>query len=225
MNFFRHSFIIAAMLLTTSAWAADENSTTVTDNTCSEANMATAGPKEAIECTVRNIIHVLKSRADQSMLTEQDRDHIRQAIQGRFDYRYMARLILGSKTWKTLDLAEQEHFIDVNRESLERSYGNRLVEYNDQKVIFGNAKLKQKRKGMIAMVESKVIDGSKEIPVAYKLHQTKTGWQVYEIYIEGIPMVRTKYKEYKEVRKKGGYEKLIKMLESHLAKLRAKDQS
>ncbi len=225
MNFFRHAIIITAMLLTSSAWAADAGSNNHKEELCSAANMETVGPKEAIECTVKNIINTLKERADKGALSDQDRDNIRQAIQGRFDYRTMARLSLGSKTWRTLDQEEQAHFIAVNRELLERSYGNRLVEYNDQKVVFENAKLKQKKKGVIAIVKSKVIDGARKIPVDYKLHQTKTGWQVYEILIEGIPMVRTKYKEYREVRKDGGYEALIKALESKLAKLKAKDQS
>ncbi len=225
MNYFQHTIIIAAMLLTTSAWAADEDSKNTNENICSSINMETVGPKLAIKCTVNNIIDTLKARTDQGALSDQDRDHIRQAIQGRFDYRTMARLSLGSKTWKTLDQDEQAHFIAVNRELLERSYGNRLSEYNDQKVVFEKATLKKKRKGTIAIVKSKVIDGSRKIPVDYKLHQTKTGWQVYEIMIEGIPMVRTKYQEYKEVRKDGGYKALIETLESKLAKLKTKGQN
>jgi len=225
MNFFQPAIIIAAMLLATPAWAADENSKTANEDICSTADLKTVGPKQAIECTVNNIIDTLKKRVGQGALSDQDRDNIRQAIHGRFDYRTMARLSLGSKTWKTLDQDEQAHFIDVNRELLERSYGNRLVEYNDQRVVFENAKLEQKRMGVIAIVKSTVIDGTRKIPVDYKLHQTKTGWQVYEILIEGIAMVRTKYKEYKEVRKNGGYEALIKILEAKLAKLKAKDQN
>ena len=221
MIFFRHLLIITAMLLTTSAWAVDDAPNN-NEQVCSDINLETAGPKQAIACTVNNIIDTLKNRPDKSVLSYHDRDNIRKAIEGRFDYRYMARLSLGSKTWKKLDEAEQAHFIAVNREMLERSYGNRLVEYNDQKVVFDEAKIKQKKRGPIAIVQSRVIDGAREIPVDYKLHQTKTGWQVYEIYIEKIPMVRTKYKEYKEIRKKGGYEKLIEMLEAKLAKLKAK---
>ncbi len=222
MNLFRHILIITAMLLTTPAWAVDDAPNNDNEQTCADMNLETAGPKQAIECTVKNIIDTLKSRQDTSVLTDHDRDNIRKAIEGRFDYRYMARLSLGSKTWKKLDEAERAHFIAVSREMLERSYGNRLVEYTDQKAIFDDAKLEQKKKGVIAIVKSRVIDGARKIPVDYKLHQTKTGWQVYEIYIEKIPMVRTKYKEYKEIRKKGGYKKLIEMLEAKLAKLKAK---
>jgi len=225
MNFLQPVIIIAAILLATPAWAADEGSKVVSENICSDIDLKAVGPKLAIECTVNNIIDTLKNRKGQGALSDQDRDNIRHAIQGRFDYRTMARLSLGSKTWKTLDQDEQAHFIAVNRELLERSYGNRLVEYNDQKVVFENAKLEQKRMGVIAIVKSTVIDGSQKIPVDYKLHQTKTGWQVYEILIEGIAMVRTKYKEYREVRKKGGYKALIKILEDKLAKFKAKGQN
>jgi len=224
MNLFQHTIMITTMVLfTTSAWAADGDVKNIHEDICATINFKDAGPKDAIECTVKNIIKTLKDRPDQSKLTDQDRDNIRQVIQGRFDFPYMARLSLGSKTWKTLDENAQAHFIDVNREMIERSYGNRLVEYNDQKVTFEKAKFEKKRKGIIAIVESTVIDGSRKIPVTYKLHQTKTGWQVYELLIEGFAMVRTKYKEYKEELKKGGYKKLISTLEDKLAKLK-KDQ-
>lgn len=223
MKIFQHALVIAVMILAPSAWAAGEGSAAAAD-ICAAGNIEKAGPKEAIECTVNSIIDTLQARENQDKLTEQDRENIRNAILGRFDYRYMARLSLGSKTWKTLDATEQAHFIAVNQEMLERSYGNRLVEYNNQKVIFDDARLKETKRGTVALVKSKVIDGTREIPVDYKLHQTDGGWKVYEIYIEGAAMVRTKYKEYKEVRKRGGYQELIKTLENKLAKLREKDR-
>ncbi len=230
MKSFQYYLMIALLLLAPSVWAESavesavesENATAETD-ICAAINIEKAGPKEAIECTVNSIIQTLQSRENKERLTEQDRDNIRQAILGRFDYRYMARLSLGSKTWKTLDEAAQEHFIAVNQEMLERSYGNRLVEYNNQKVVFDDAKLKETKKGTIARVKSKVIDGTREIPVDYKLHPSENGWKVYEIYIEGAGMVRTKFKEYKKVREDHGYDVLIKKLENKLAKLREKD--
>jgi len=205
MKMIKHSLaIMFALLVSMPAWANDD------------------GPKAVIETTVKQIIKVLDARTDKNTLTEADRDAIRQVIKGRFDYRDMARRSLG-KPWRDLNEAEQTHFTDVYRELLERSYGNRLAEYKDQTVAFEDAELEEKRKGVVATVKSRVIDGNREIPVDYSMHQTESGWQVYEITIEGTGMVKTKYLEYKSLLKKDGYDPLLKALEDQLAKLKARD--
>ena len=204
IKLFRTTFaILFAMLFSVSAWA---NSSDGSD------------PKTVIETTVNHIIEVLEARQDTSKLTSKDRDAIRQSVEGRFDYTAMASRSLG-KPWKKLGGVQQTHFTSVFRELLERSYGNRLSEYKGQKVIFADAELK----GDKARVESTVIDGTRETPVEYRLHQTETGWQVYDIRIEGTSMVRTFYQDFKSTLDNGGYEYLLKTLEDKVTKLKEKD--
>lgn len=194
--------IMLAMLVSMPAWANNE------------------GPRAVIENTVNQIIEALDAREDKSKLTEKDRDTIRQAVEGHFDYQAMAKRSLG-KPWKKLSDEERSHFTEVFRELLERSYGNRLSKYKGQKVVFADAELKKKK----ARVKSKVIDGTRETPVDYRLHQTATGWQVYDIRIEGTSMVRTFNQDFKAIMKKGGYDKLLKKLEEKIARLKAKDKA
>jgi len=201
MKFFQSLIITAAILLSAPAWAAHE------------------GPRAVIENTVNQMINILEHRQDSSIISTKDREAIRQSVEGRFDYRAMARRSLG-KPWKKLDEPERLHFTEVFRDLLERSYGNRLSEYKGQKVVFADAELKKNK----ARVKSTVIDGSRKTPVEYRLHQTKTGWQVYDIRIEGTSMVRTFYQDFKSTLKNGGYPKLLKTLEEKIAKLKAKDQ-
>jgi phospholipid transport system substrate-binding protein len=201
MKMIQHSLaIMFALFVSMTAWANDE------------------GPRAVIENTVTQIIEVLEAREDKSKLTDQNRDAIRQVIEGRFNYQHMARRSLG-KPWKKLSDKEKAHFTEVYRESLERSYGNRLAEYKDQTVVFADAEMKKKK----ARVKSKVIDGTRETPVDYSMHQTDTGWQVYDIKIEGTSMVKTKYEDYKSILSKGSYEELLKSLEDQLVRLKAKD--
>jgi len=203
MKLIQHSLaIMLALFMSLPAWANDE------------------GPKAVIESTVRQIIHALDVREDKSKLSDKDRDTIRQVVEGRFDYRAMAKRSLG-KPWNKLNDKEQVHFTEVFRELLERSYGNRLNEYNGQTVVFTDAEIK----GEKARVESTVIDGTRETPVEYRLHQTGIGWQVYDIRIEGTSMIRTFNQDFKSILKKGGYDKLVKTLEEKVAKLKAKDQA
>jgi len=208
MNFFHRMVIMAALLLSPSAWAAEGGSAAAEES-----------PRAVIEHTVNQMIHVLENRQDSSVISAKDREAIRQVVQGRFDYRAMARRSLG-RPWKKLDEAERLHFTEVFRELLERSYGNRLSKYKGQKVLFAQAQIKKHK----ARVKSTVIDGDRKTPVEYRLHQTKTGWQVYDIRIEGTSMVRTFYQDFKSILADGGYSKLLNTLEDKIAKLKAKDQ-
>jgi len=205
MTAIRHTILLAlGLLISASVQAAD------------------SGPKAVIEDTVNGIIRVLEARQDKAILTPADRDAIRHVVKGRFDYRAMARRSLG-KPWKKLDAAQQAHFTDVFRELLERSYGNRLAEYRNQKVSFNEPRYN--KKGNKAKILSTVSDGTKETPVEYSLHQTETGWQVYDIRIEGASLVRTFHQDFQTILKDGGYEHLLNRLEEKLVKLRAKDEA
>ncbi len=177
-------------------------------------------PKNVIESTITQIISVLKGRINTSVISSKDREDIRKTIEGRFDYQAMARKSLG-KPWNRLDDAEKMHFTEIFRDLLERSYGNRLAEYKGQEVIFADAKIKKRK----ALVKSTVVDGARKTPVDYKLHQTKSGWQVYDIKIEGTSMVRTFNQDFKSTLKSGGYEELVIALEKKVAKLKAKDHN
>ncbi|TLS68603.1 ABC transporter substrate-binding protein [Mariprofundus erugo] len=186
---------------------------------CALPAMASAeeGPRTVIEGTVNNIIHVLEARTDKTVISPEDREAIRHAIEGRFDYEAMASRSLG-KPWKDLDAGERTRFTGIFRDLLEYSYGNRLSDYKGQKVEFDDAEIK----GENARVKSKVIDGTRETPVEYRLHQTETGWQVYDIRIEGTSMVRTFYQDFQSQLDTGSYTDLVKSLETKIADLKAK---
>jgi len=194
--------MIISMLFSMPAWAESDGN-----------------PKAVIESTITQIIEVLNAREDKAIISSKDRYAIRQAIEGRFDYSDMAMRSLG-KPWKKLGDAEKLHFTEVFRDLLERSYGNRLSDYKGQKVIFADALIKKNK----ALVKSTVVDGTRETPVDYKLHQTKGGWQVKDIRIEGTSMVRTFHQDFKSTLSSGGYKALVKALEEKVAKLKAKDQ-
>jgi len=184
------------------------------------ADQSDSDPKNVIKNTITQMISILEQRTDTSVISSKDRDAIRQAIDGKFDYRAMAKRSLG-KPWKKLEESDRLHFTEVFRDLLERSYGNRLSEYNGQKVEFADAEIKKKK----ARVKSMVIDGARQTPVEYRLHQTKTGWQVYDIRIEGTSMVRTFHQDFKSTFDNGGYDNLITVLEEKVAKLKAKDKT
>lgn len=203
---------VAMMFVSASAWAEEVGSKAVNLN---------ADPKMVVEYTVNGIIKILKARKDTTRLNEEDRDNIRQIVDGRFDYREMSKRSLG-KAWKGISESEKENFTELFRKLLERSYGNRLASFRDQRIEFADAQFKKDK----ARVKTKVVDAEKETPVEYRLHQTVTGWQVYDIRIEGVSLVSNFRKDFKsKIRNKGGFEGLVHALEKKVKKLEAKDRA
>jgi phospholipid transport system substrate-binding protein len=176
-------------------------------------------PKAVVETAVNGVIHVLKSRSDQSTITLADREAIRQSIKGYFDFREMAKRSLG-RPWRNMDAAQRTNFVDTFRELLERSYGNRLSDYHDQTVEFG----KVKTKGRIAIVNSEVIDTEKRTPVRYKLVHKKSGWRVYDIKVEGISMVSTFRSDFKHAVSQKGIDGFLDDLKKQVEKMKKQDQ-
>ncbi len=178
------------------------------------------GPKVVVETAVNGILHALENRKDQSKLTEEDRDAIRQQVEGRFDYREMARRSVG-RAWNKQIPEQQAAFTETFRQLLERSYGNRLSEYHGQTVEFDDTEFKKNK----ARVKTHVIDSNKVTPVFYRLHQNSGTWQVYDIKIEGVSLVGTFRKDFKGPLKKDGFDGLLKALQDKVARLKEKDAS
>jgi len=177
-------------------------------------------PKIVVEKAVNGILHALEGRKDQSKLTEQDRDAIRQQVEGRFDYREMARRSVG-RAWNKQSPEQQAAFTETFRQLLERSYGNRLSAYHGQTVEFDDAEFKKNK----ARVKTRVIDSNKTTPVEYRLHQSAGTWQVYDIKIEGVSLIGTFRKDFKGALKKDGFDGLLKALNEKVERLRKKDAS
>lgn len=176
-----------------------------------------ATPKQVVASTIESIIAVLEAREDKSKVNDVDREGIRKVVKGKFDYREMSRRSVG-KPWKKMDEVKQAEFTELFRQVLEFSYGNQLAGYKGQKVVFEDAEFKKDK----ARVKGAVIDSSKSIPMEYRLHQTDSGWQVYDIKIEGVSLVTTFRKDFKSIVKKQGVDGLMDVLGKKVDKLKAK---
>ncbi|MDQ6971521.1 MAG: ABC transporter substrate-binding protein [Mariprofundaceae bacterium] len=178
-----------------------------------------ASPKQVVETAVGGVIDVLKARKDQTALSSEDRDAVRKAVEGYFDFPEMAKRALG-KAWKKMTDVQKDEYIATFRELLERSYGNRLSDYHDQTVEFKDAKVKKR----IAIVDSDVVDADKRTPVRYKLVHKKVGWRVYDIKVEGISMISTYRTDFTAAVNKDGLDGFLNGLKERVAGLQEQDQ-
>jgi len=182
-----------------------------------QANTAEDTPKDVVYSAIHSIIDVLENREDKTKITESDREGIRKVVAGKFDYREMSRRSTG-KPWKAMDEDKKAAFTELFRQVLEYSYGNQLSAYHGQKVELKDAEFKKNK----ARVKGAVVDTNRSTPMEYRLYQTPTGWQVYDIKIEGVSMITTFRKDFKSIIKKQGVDGLMATLEKKVEKLKAK---
>jgi len=183
------------------------------------AAQASAGPKVVVQAAVDGVIQVLKARQDPKHLSVEERQAIAAAVEGYFDFTEMAKRSMG-RGWREINDGQRENFVQLFRDLLEHSYGNRLAAFNNQTIEYGQVRIKGKR----ARVKTKIIGENIEIPVRYSLLNMSDQWRVYDIRIEGLSLVAAFRTDFKAIYKKEGYEGLVKRLRVKVENLKKQDQ-
>jgi phospholipid transport system substrate-binding protein len=174
------------------------------------AESADAGvPTEQIRTTVDKAILVLKDPGLRpAAKTKERRDQLKQILFARFDFTEMAKRALGSN-WRRRTPREQEEFVRLFTELLERAYADIIESYTDERIIYVGERLD----GAYADVASKVLtSGGSEFSITYKAHLIDGEWRVYDVIAENISVVNNFRSQFDRVITKTSYEELLRRL-------------
>jgi len=190
----RFWFAIAAVVLAT--WTA-------------AASVSAGVPTEQIRSTVDRAILVLKDpRLKPAAKTKERRDQLKQILFGRFDFTEMAKRALGTN-WRRRTPKEQEEFVQLFSELLERAYADIIESYSEEKIIYVGERLD----GGYADVASKVLaSNGAEYSLNYKAHFVNSEWRVYDVIAENISVVNNFRSQFNRVIAKSSYEELVRRL-------------
>jgi len=175
------------------------------------SRFAQAGePLEVVRVAVDKAVQILKDPKLQSQDKKKERvDRLREALNPIFDYEEMAKRALGTH-WRRRTPAEQEEFVKLFRDFLERIYSDKIDLYGGEKVRFGREVIDKD----FAQVESAVIKpNGEEIAVSYKLRQMNGQWKVYDVVVENISIVNNYRSQFDRVISSSSYEALVKRLQ------------
>lgn len=146
-----------------------------------------AAPLEMVQSKVNTVIQILK---DPSLRSESSREIKREKIwmvlDGVFDFSALSLRALGIN-WRSMNGEEQEEFVKLFRSLLGQVYLDRIIAFSDEKIVFIKEIMLSAEN---AEVQSRVISGTKEIPIDYRLHQKANEWKVYDVTIEGVSLVQ-----------------------------------
>lgn len=179
------------------------------------AKIADAGlATDQIKSTVDKAIIVLKDpRLKPSAKTKERRDQLKQILFGRFDFTEMARRALGAN-WRRRTPQEQEEFVRLFTDILERAYADIIEGYTDEKIIYFNERID----GTYADVGSKILTSKgEEYSIYYKAHLVSNEWKVYDVVAENISLVNNYRSQFNRVIANSSYEELIRRLRDKAA--------
>jgi phospholipid transport system substrate-binding protein len=164
---------------------------------------------EQIRTTVDKAILVLKDpELKAAAKTKERRDQLRQILFSRFDFTEMAKRALGSN-WRRRTAKEQEEFVQLFTELLERAYADIIESYTEEKIIY----VGERQDGSYADVASKVVTTSgTEFSLTYKAHLTNNEWLIYDVIAENISVVNNFRSQFDRVIARSSYEDLVRRL-------------
>ena len=184
--------ILAGLLLFGTAWAVPQ-------------------PQEQVEKMINSVLGVLQ-QADLS--TEQKKEQVSGKVQKFLDVASMSQRTLGSY-WQGATQEQRQRFSDLFVKVLEGTYLNRIGDYTDGKVQY----LQQRVKGDKAIIDTRIVAEDLSIPVQYKMLLVNDTWQVFDVVIDGISLIRNYRASYGEIIRKDGYDGLFALMEQKVIDL------
>ncbi len=166
-------------------------------------------PTDQIKATVDKALLVLKDpRLKPAAKVEERRDQLKQILFARFDFTEMARRALGPN-WRRRTPKEQEEFVHLFTEVLERAYADIIESYTDEKLIYTHERID----GTYADVGSKILTSrGEEYTLNYKVHLVRSEWKVYDVVAENVSLVNNYRSQFNRVISHASYEELVRRL-------------
>ncbi len=164
-----------------------------------------AGPRDTVQVEVNKVLEVLRGS---SLSKEAKKDKLRGIYEEMFDEEEFSRRTLGAN-WSKLNPAQQQEFITLFREILEKAYADKILSYSNEKISFP----KETTLGNnLAEVQTRIITSSKEIPINYRLIQKGGTWKVYDVVVENVSLVQNYRSQFNSILAKNTPEQLLEIL-------------
>jgi phospholipid transport system substrate-binding protein len=165
-------------------------------------------PTDQIKATVDNAVGLLRDSRDKPVGTNERRAQLREILFTRFDFSEMARRALGAH-WRRRTATEQQEFVQLFTELLERQYAGIIESYTDEKIVY----ISERTDGTFAEVNSKIFTAKgQELSINYKTQLVGQEWKVYDVIAEEISLVNNFRSQFNRVISSSSYEELVRRL-------------
>ena len=168
------------------------------------------GPLNLVKASVSRVLAIVQSPHVVVSDGGQRRTDIRRVAHGLFDFNEMARLTL-ARHWKDRSAQEQEEFVRLFTDLLERSYLTSIENYAGEKITF----LGESISGPYAQVRSRIVtDRRMEISIEYRLFESGARWAVYDVVLDGVSLVSNYRSQFNSIIRTSSFGDLLAKLRS-----------
>jgi phospholipid transport system substrate-binding protein len=168
-----------------------------------------ASPTDELRPTLDGIVDIITNPTYAGAENKElRRNKIMVVAKRGFDFTTMSKLVLG-KTYRKLDEQQRKRFEELFTKLLENAYIGKLEGYTNQVTKYEGERIKGKKAEVRTQVENKGVS----LPVSYIMLQNNSGWQVYDIKIEGVRLLRNYKAQFKSILRTDKFEGLVKILE------------
>jgi phospholipid transport system substrate-binding protein len=164
-----------------------------------------AGPLDTVQQEIKKVLDVLR---DSNLNTEVKKEKLRSFYGEMFDEAEFSRRTLGAN-WKKLNPAQQQEFVRLFREVLEKAYINKILAYTNEKIVFSKETTLANN---LALVQTKIITSSQEIPIDYRVMLKDGTWKVYDVVVENVSLVQNYRSQFNSILAKDTPDQLLEIL-------------
>ena len=166
-----------------------------------------ATPLETVRTEVNKVLEVLRNK---SLKEDAKREKLRVLYAEMFDQEELSRWCLG-RNWNKLSEAQRQEFLPLFQQVLEKTYGDRILSYSDEKILFDREV--PISKGRVEVQTRVMTTKSKEVPFNYRVFLNKSGtWKVYDVVVENVSLVMNYRSQFNEILARNDAEELLNIL-------------
>lgn len=140
-------------------------------------------PLNTIETNVNKVLEILREK---NLKEEIKKEKLRVIYGQMFDEVELARRTL-ARNWGKLNSAQQQEFVRLYRQVLEKAYIDKILSYTNERIVFFKESLLSKNQ---AEVYTKIVTSSKEIPILYRVILKDNTWKIYDVVVENVSLVQ-----------------------------------
>ena len=164
-----------------------------------------AEPLQRVQEEVNKVLAVLR---DTQLNDETKKEKIRAIYGEMFDENEFSRRTLGAH-WGKLNPAQQQEFIKLFREVLERAYINKILAYKNEKIAFAKENMVSNN---LAEVQTQVLTSSQEIPINYRVILKDGTWKVYDVVVENVSLIQNYRSQFNSILAKNTPDEMLAIL-------------
>lgn len=175
---------------------------------------APLGPLGVVQSSVARVLGIVQSWPIGS---DERRIGIIRVSHELFDFHEIARRALGQH-WKGLSPGEQDEFVYLFTDVLDRAFLASVDGYTDEKVTFVGEAID----GPWAQVHSRIIPNTgAAVSIDYRLHEVNLRWAVYDVVSERMSLVASYRSQFNSVLRASSFAELLGRMRTDRVRRRA----